>query len=203
MKCACRPRQGSGNLLDRTRNRIPPDRFEAEPENFSENKSPMRHIISVLLENEFGALSRVANLFSARGYNIESLSVAPTDDPTVSRMTVVTSGTDEVVEQITKQLDKLVDVIKLVDLTRDSHFERELMLVKIEAAAGDGDKLQALVVGAKGQIIDNSGSLYTVEVTGESQRLNEFLQQLNRFKVVEVIRSGPLGIGRGERLLRL
>jgi acetolactate synthase-1/3 small subunit len=189
-------------LLDRTRDRIPPDRFDAEPENFSENKSPMRHIISVLMENEFGALSRVANLFSARGYNIEALSVAPTHDPTVSRMTVVTSGTDEVVEQITKQLDKLVDVIKLVDLTRDSHFERELMLVKIEAT-GDGDKLKALVASAKGQIIDHSGPLYTVELTGESQKLNEFLQQLNRFKVVEVVRSGPLGIGRGERLLRL
>lgn len=202
MKCACRPRQGSGNLLDRTRDRIPPDRFDAEPEDFSENKSPMRHIISVLMENEFGALSRVANLFSARGYNIEALSVAPTDDPTVSRMTVVTSGTDEVIEQITKQLDKLVDVIKLVDLTRDSHFERELMLVKIEAAA-DFDKLKALVAGVKGQVIDGSGSLYTVELTGESQKLNEFLQQLNRFRVVEVVRSGPLGIGRGERLLRL
>lgn len=162
----------------------------------------MRHIISVLLENEAGALSRVANLFSARGYNIEALSVAPTDDPTVSRMTVVTSGTDEVIEQITKQLDKLVDVIKLIDLTRDAHFERELMLVKIDAA-GDADRLQALIAGAKGQIIDNAGPLYTVELTGESQKLNEFLQQLSRFKLVEVVRSGPLGIGRGGRLLQL
>jgi acetolactate synthase-1/3 small subunit len=189
-------------LLDRTRNRIPPDRFDAGPEDFSENKNPMRHIISVLMENEFGALSRVANLFSARGYNIEALSVAPTDDPTVSRMTVVTSGTDEVIEQITKQLDKLVDVIKLVDLTRDAHFERELMLVKVEVAAG-ADSLKALIAGAKGFIIDVTGSLYTIELTGESQKLNEFLQQLNRFKLVEVVRSGPLGIGRGERLLQL
>lgn len=163
----------------------------------------MRHIISLLLENEAGALSRVANLFSARGYNIEALSVAPTDDPTVSRMTVVTSGTDEIIEQITKQLDKLVDVIKLVDLTRDSHFERELMLVKINAAGGAEERLRALIAGAKGQIIDNAGSLYTVELTGESQRLNDFLQQLSGFKLVEVVRSGPLGIGRGERLLRL
>jgi acetolactate synthase I/III small subunit len=189
-------------LLDRTRDRVPPERFDAEPEDSSENKSPMRHIISVLMENEFGALSRVANLFSARGYNIEALSVAPTDDPTVSRMTVVTSGTDEVIEQITKQLDKLVDVIKLIDLTRDAHFERELMLVKIEAGA-DTDRLKTLIADARGQIIDNTGPLYTVELTGESQKLNEFLQQLNRFKLVEVVRSGPLGIGRGERLLRL
>jgi acetolactate synthase-1/3 small subunit len=189
-------------LLDRTRNRIPPDRFDAEPEDSFENKSPMRHIISVLLENEAGALSRVANLFSARGYNIEALSVAPTNDPTVSRMTIVTSGTDHVIEQITKQLDKLVDVIKLVDLTLDAHFERELMLVKVEVA-GDPGKLKALIAGAKGQIIDTSGSLYTIELTGESQKLNEFLQQLSSFKLVEVIRSGPLGIGRGERLLQL
>lgn len=189
-------------MLDRTKDRVPPERFGAGPENFQEKGKLMRHIISVLLENEAGALSRVANLFSARGYNIEALSVAPTDDPTVSRMTVVTSGTDEVIEQITKQLDKLVDVIKLVDLTLDSHFERELMLVKVEAA-GEGDKLKALAAGAKGAIIDISGMLYTIELTGESQKLNEFLQQLGRFKLVEVVRSGPLGIGRGERLLRL
>jgi acetolactate synthase-1/3 small subunit len=128
--------------------------------------------------------------------------VAPTDDPTVSRMTVVTSGTDEVIEQITKQLDKLVDVIKLIDLTRDAHFERELMLVKVEAA-DDAGKLRTLVTDAKGQVIDQAGSLYTVELTGESQKLNEFLRQLGGFKLVEVVRSGPLGIGRGERLLRL
>jgi acetolactate synthase I/III small subunit len=192
MRCGCRQRLGRGSLLDRTRDRVPPERFDADPEDSSENKNPMRHIISVLMENEFGALSRVANLFSARGYNIEALSVAPTDDPTVSRMTVVTSGTDEVIEQITK----------LIDLTSDAHFERELMLVKIEAGA-DTDKLKALIAGARGQIIDNTGPLYTVELTGESQKLNEFLQQLSRFKLVEVVRSGPLGIGRGERLLRL
>lgn len=189
-------------MLDKTRDRVPPERFDAAPENFQEKGKPMRHIISVLLENEAGALSRVANLFSARGYNIEALSVAPTDDPTVSRMTVVTSGTDEVIEQITKQLDKLVDVIRLVDLTRDAHFERELMLVKVEVAA-DAGKLKILVDGIKGQIIDSSGPLYTIELTGESQKLNEFLQQLGSFKLVEVVRSGPLGIGRGERLLRL
>lgn len=189
-------------MLDRTRDRVPPERFDAAPENFWEKGKPMRHIISVLLENEAGALSRVANLFSARGYNIESLSVAPTDDPTVSRMTVVTSGTDEVVEQITKQLDKLVDVIRLVDLTRDAHFERELVLVKVEAG-GDAEKLKTLVAGFKGQILDNSGALYTIELTGENQRLNEFLQQLGSFKLVEVVRSGPLGIGRGERLLHV
>lgn len=189
-------------MLDRTRDRVPPERFGEGPENFQEKGKPMRHIISLLLENEAGALSRVANLFSARGYNIEALSVAPTDDATVSRMTIVTSGTDEIIEQIIKQLDKLVDVIRLVDLTRDSHFERELMLVKIDAAA-DGERLRALIEGAKGQIIDNAGSLYTVELTGESQRLNDFLRQLSGFKLIEVVRSGPLGIGRGERLLRL
>jgi acetolactate synthase I/III small subunit len=187
-------------LLDRTKDRMPPGHFDAAPEDFWEKGKPMRHIISVLLENEAGALSRVANLFSARGYNIEALSVAPTDDPTVSRMTIVTSGTDDVIEQITKQLDKLVDVIRLVDLTRDVHFERELMLVKVEAAR-DADKLKTLVAGVKGQIIENAGSLYTIELTGESQKLNEFLQQLNHFKLVEVVRSGPLGIGGGARLL--
>lgn len=189
-------------MLDRTRDRVPPERFEQGPENFQEKGKPMRHIISLLLENEAGALSRVANLFSARGYNIEALSVAPTDDPTVSRMTVVTSGTDEVIEQITKQLDKLVDVIRLIDLTCDAHFERELMLVKIDAAA-DAERLRALIAGAKGQVIDETGSLYTVQLTGESQRLNDFLRQLDGLKLVEVVRSGPLGIGRGERLLRL
>ena len=163
----------------------------------------MRHIISVLLENESGALSRVANLFSARGYNIESLSVAPTEDDTVSRMTLVTSGTDEIIEQITKQLNKLVDVIKLLDLTEAAHIEREMMLVKIKTTAGQSVDLQQLVDVFRGRIIDVADSTHTIELTGKSSKLDSFLDNAERFSVVEVVRSGPMGIAGGDRALRI
>lgn len=163
----------------------------------------MRHVISLLLENESGALSRVANMFSARGYNIEALSVAPTDDDTVSRMTVVTTGTDEIIEQITKQLNKLIDVIRLVDLTESAHIEREMMLVKVELPKGAASELKQLAEIYRGHIIDVSGSAYTVELTGNSQKLNAFLDNLKDFGILEVVRSGPLGIARGERALHL
>jgi acetolactate synthase-1/3 small subunit len=189
-------------LLDRTRNRMPPDRFDADPEESFENSKMMRHIIAVLLENEAGALSRVANLFSARGYNIEALSVAPTDNDSVSRMTIVTSGTDAVIEQIIKQLNKLIDVIKLVDLTEDAHFERELMLIKV-AVKDDGKALKKLAGDSRGQIVDVSGSIYTIELTDECQKLDAFLKQLQQYEVVEIVRSGPLGIARGERALHI
>jgi acetolactate synthase I/III small subunit len=163
----------------------------------------MRHIISVLLENESGALSRVAGLFSARGYNIESLSVAPTEDPTLSRMTVVTAGSDEVIEQITKQLNKLVDVIKLQDLTEGSHIEREMLLVKLNAIGGMRDEIKRLVDIFRGRVIDVTDRAYTIELTGNGGKLDAFIDAVRAFGIVEVVRSGVLGIARGDKGLRL
>ncbi|MGB5706428.1 MAG: acetolactate synthase small subunit [Arenicellales bacterium] len=162
----------------------------------------MRRIISVLLENEAGALSRVAGLFSARGYNIESLTVAPTDDASLSRMTIVTRGTDNVIEQITKQLNKLVDVVKLIDLTEGQHIERELMLVKVVASGGEQrEEVKRLVDIFRGRIIDVTDSTYTLEMTGNGDKVDAFLQSLAQVEVIEVVRSGVSGIGRGKRAL--
>ena len=164
----------------------------------------MRRIISVLLENESGALSRVAGLFSARGYNIESLTVAPTDDESLSRMTIVTSGTDAVIEQITKQLNKLVDVVKLRDLTEGRHLGRELMLVKVYAVNADQkDDIKRLVDIFRGRIIDVTESTYTLEMTGSSEKVDAFLEALSQVELVEVVRSGILGIGRGKNALKI
>ena len=157
----------------------------------------MRHIISILLENESGALSRVSGLFSARAYNIESLTVAPTDDPSLSRMTLVTTGTEEVVEQVCKQLNKLVDVVKLIDLTCDEHVERELILIKVRAEGEARDEVKRLVDIFHGQIIDLSDSTYTLEVTGDSEKIDAVLKALEHISIVEVVRSGKLGMGRG------
>lgn len=163
----------------------------------------MRRIISVLLENESGALSRVAGLFSARGYNIESLTVAPTDDQSLSRMTIVTSGTDAVLEQITKHLNKLVDVVKLRDLTEGKHLGRELMLVKVHAANVDQkDEIKRMVDIFRGRIIDVTESTYTLEMTGSSEKVDAFLEALSQIELVEVVRSGTLGIGRGKNALK-
>ena len=161
----------------------------------------MRHIISILLENEAGALSRVAGLFSARAYNIESLTVAPTDDPTLSRMTIVTSGTDDIIEQISKQLNKLIDVVKLIDLTEDAHIERELMLIKVEATNDARDEVKRLVEIFRARIIDVTDTTYTVEITGNGEKLDAFLEALSGVTIHEVVRSGRLGISRGERVL--
>jgi len=157
----------------------------------------MRHIISLLLENEAGALSRVAGLFSARAYNIESLTVAPTDDPSLSRMTLVTAGTDEIVEQVCKQLNKLVDVVKLVNLTDDVHVERELILVKVEAENEERDEVKRIVDIFQGHIIDMTDSTYALEVTGDSEKIDAVLTALKNLKILEVVRSGQLGMGRG------
>lgn len=157
----------------------------------------MRHIISILLENEAGALSRVAGLFSARAYNIESLTVAPTDDPSLSRMTLVTTGSDEIVEQVCKQLNKLIDVVKLVDLTRDIHVERELILVKVKAENQQRDEVMRLVEIFNGHIIDLTDSTYTLEVTGDSEKIDAVLTALENITILEVVRSGQLGMGRG------
>lgn len=159
----------------------------------------MRHIISILLENESGALSRVAGLFSARAYNIESLTVAPTDDETLSRMTLVTSGTDDIIEQISKQLNKLVDVVKIHDLTEDVHIERELMLIKVQAIDGTRDEVKRLVEIFRARIIDVTDTTYTIEITGNGAKLDAFMEALSNITIHEVVRSGLLGISRGDR----
>ncbi len=160
----------------------------------------MRHIISLLLENEAGALSRVAGLFSARGYNIESLNVATTEDPSLSRMTLVTSGSEDIVEQITKQLNKLIDVVKLVDLSQDGpHIERELMLVKLRAEGGVRDEVDRLVRIFRGQVQDVTQTTLVVSVTGNVAKLDAFLATLQRGWIIEVVRSGPCGMARGEK----
>lgn len=163
----------------------------------------MRHIISMLLENESGALSRVAGLFSARGYNIESLTVAPTEDETLSRLTLVTSGSEDVIEQITKQLNKLVDVVKLTDLAEGPHIEREMMIIKVNASGGMRDEVKRLVDIFRGRIIDVTELTYTIELTGTSDKLDAFVQALRGAGIIEVVRSGVSGIARGEKALRV
>ncbi len=163
----------------------------------------MRRIISVLLENEPGALSRVVGLFSQRNYNIETLTVAPTDDSTLSRLTVTTTGSDKVIEQITKQLNKLVEVVKLVDLTEGAHIERELMLIKIKATGSQRAEIKRCVDIFRGQIVDVSSSAYTVQITGNSDKLDAFIASLTEGSVLEVVRSGVSGIARGEKVLSL
>ncbi len=163
----------------------------------------MRHIISILIENESGALSRVAGLFSARGYNIESLTVAPTEDPSLSRMTLVTRGSDEIVEQITKQLNKLVDVVKLIDLTEGPHIEREMMLIKLRTAGDAREELKRLVDIFRGHIIDVTTGTYTVELTGTGDKLDAFIQAVGSAAILETVRSGVSGIARGEKSLHL
>ena len=163
----------------------------------------MRHIISILMENEAGALSRVAGLFSARGYNIESLTVAPTEDQTLSRMTLVTRGTDEVIEQIKKQLNKLVDVVKLVDLVESRHIEREISLIKVRAVGAVRDEILRLVEIFRGRIIDVTDTSYTLELTGNCGKIDAFLRAIPNDSIIEVVRSGVLGIARGERGLKL
>jgi len=163
----------------------------------------MRHIISILLENEAGALSRVAGLFSARGYNIESLSVAPTEDPTLSRMTLVTTGSDDVIEQITKQLNKLIEVVKLVDLSNGDHIERELMLVKVRAIGPAREEFKRLADIFRGSIVDVTEKTYTIELTGPSTKLDALLDAIDRSLVIEIARTGASGLGRGERSLKV
>lgn len=162
----------------------------------------MRHIISLLLENEAGALSRVSGLFSARGYNIESLTVAPTEDPSLSRMTIVTTGSDDVIEQITKQLNKLVDVVKVVDLSDGTHIERELMLVKVRASGEDREEMKRISDIFRGRIIDVTDKTYTIELTGTGAKLDAFIEALEQGAILETVRTGASGIGRGERILK-
>ncbi len=163
----------------------------------------MRRIISVLLENEPGALSRVVGLFSQRNYNIETLTVAPTEDSSLSRLTVTTRGSDKVIEQITKQLNKLVEVVKLVDLTEGAHIERELMLVKVKAAGSQRAEVKRSVDIFRGQIVDVSSSVYTIQLAGSSEKLDAFISAISDSGVLEVVRTGVSGIARGEKILSL
>ena len=163
----------------------------------------MRHIISILIENEAGALSRVSGLFSARGYNIESLTVAPTEDETLSRMTLVTNGNEQVIEQITKQLHKLIDVVKLIDLADAEHIERELMMVKVKTTDASREEIKRIADIFRGKIIDVTPTSYVIEMTGPSNKLDAFIAGIKEESNIEVVRSGPTGISRGENGLRL
>ena len=163
----------------------------------------MRHIISLLMENESGALSRVAGLFSARAYNIESLTVAPTEDATLSRMTIVTRGSADVIEQITKQLNKLIDVVKVQDLTDGSHIERELMLVKVRATGDQREEMKRLTDIFRGRILDVSDKTYTIELTGPVSKLDAFLVAVEASNILETVRTGASGIGRGDRIMKI
>ena len=163
----------------------------------------MKHIIAVLLENEPGALSRVVGLFSARGYNIESLTVAPTEDASLSRMTIVTTGSEDVLEQITKQLNKLVDVVKVVDLSEAAHSERELMLIKVRATGKDREEMKRMADIFRGRIIDVTDSTYVIELTGTGAKLDSFIAALDAGLILETVRTGVCGIGRGDRILKV
>ena len=163
----------------------------------------MRHIISVLLENEAGALARVVGLFAARGYNIETLNVAPTEDPTLSRMTIVTIGSEAVIEQITKHLNRLIEVVKVVDLTDGYFVEREMMLIKIRAVGKEREEIKRTTDIFRGRIIDVSDRAYTVELTGDKAKLDAFIESIDRTAKLETVRSGGSGIGRGERILKV
>ena len=161
----------------------------------------MKRIISVLMENEPGALSRVVGLFSQRGYNIESLTVAPTEDVTLSRLTVTTAGDERTIEQITKQLYKLVEVVKVMDLCEADHVERELMLIKLRASGDTRQEVKRTADIFRGQIVDVTADTYTVQLVGPSEKLDAFLRAIGDASILEVVRSGVSGVGRGDRVL--
>jgi len=163
----------------------------------------MKHVISILLENEPGALSRVVGLFSARGYNIETLTVAPTEDATLSRLTIMTTGSEDVIEQITKHLNRLVDVVKVVDLTEGAHIERELMLIKVRAVGKEREEVKRMADIFRGHIVDVTDKSYTIELTGTQEKTQAFIDALDRSFILETVRTGVSGIGRGERILKL
>ncbi|MBN8444965.1 MAG: acetolactate synthase small subunit [Gammaproteobacteria bacterium] len=163
----------------------------------------MRHIIALLLENESGALARVVGLFAQRGYNIDSLTVAATEDPTMSRLTMVTRGDDQVIEQITKQLHKLIEVVKLVDLSESAHIERELMMVKVKANGDQREEVKRTADIFRAQIIDVSPTTYTIQVVGTSEKLEAFIEALTGTQILETVRTGVSGISRGEKALAL
>ena len=163
----------------------------------------MRHIISVLVENEAGALSRLVGLFSQRGYNIETLNVAPTEEPTLSRLTLTTYGDDHKIEQITKQLNKLVEVVKVVDLSEGAHIERELMLIKVKALGSARDEIKRTADIFRGQVVDVTPTTYTIQIAGTTEKLDGFIDALAENTILEVVRSGVSGIARGEKVLTI
>ena len=163
----------------------------------------MRRIISILMENEAGALSRVVGLFAQRGYNIETLNVAPTEDATLSRLTLTTAGDDRTIEQITKQLNKLIDTVKVVDLSEGTHIERDLMLIKVRAQGAQRDEIKRTTDIFRGQIVDVGPSVYTIQLTGTSDKLDSFVAAVGETEILEVVRSGVAGISRGEKVLSL
>ncbi|BAP58468.1 acetolactate synthase small subunit [Candidatus Tachikawaea gelatinosa] len=163
----------------------------------------MRRILSVLLENESGVLSRVIGLFSQRGYNIESLTVAPTDDPSLSRMTIHTVGNEQILEQIEKQLHKLINVLRVSELRQGAYIERELILIKVQALPDKREEIKRNIDIFRGNIIDVTPSLYTIQLIGKSDKLNAFLAILHSVsEIIEVVRSGIVGISRGSRTIR-
>ena len=162
----------------------------------------MKHVISILLENEPGALSRVVGLFSARGYNIETLTVAPTEDETLSRMTLVTKGSDDVIEQITKHLNRLIEVVKVVDLSEGPHIERELMRIKVRAVGKEREEIKRMADIFRGRIIDVTETTYVIELTGSGSKLDSFIQAIDTDLILETVRTGVSGIGRGDRILK-
>ena len=163
----------------------------------------MKHIIAVLIENEAGALSREVGLFSARGYNIESLTVSVTENPEISRMTIETTGNEDVIEQITKHLNRLIEVVKVVDLTEGSYIERELMMVKVRAVGKEREEMKRMADIFRGRIIDVTDKSYTIEVTGDKSKNDAFLHAIEGSAILETVRTGSSGIGRGERILRI
>ena len=162
-----------------------------------------QHLISVLMENEAGSLSRLVGLFSQRGYNIETLHVAPTDDPSISRLTVTTITSPERIEQITKQLHKLIEVVKVLNLTDNVHVERELMLIKVRASGGVREEIKRSADIFRAQIVDVNSNLYTIQIVGDKAKLDGFIDVIGRERIMEVVRSGVIGIARGEKTLSL
>ncbi len=159
----------------------------------------MRHIISVMLENESGALSRVAGMFSARGFNIESLTVAPTNDETLSRLTVVSVGDDNIIEQIVKQLNKIIDVVEVTDLTSFEHIERELMLIKLNVSKANLTHIMKQIETFSGKIVDTSDDTYTVELAGQSKNLDAFMEKIDQSLIIEISRTGVTGVIKGNK----
>ena len=163
----------------------------------------MRHIISILLQNEAGALARVVALFSARGYNIESLNVAPTEDSEISRLTLVTRGSDEIIEQINKQLLKLVNVVNTVDMTRDDHIERELLLIKVKVQAGTKESLLELIKAAGARVLADCPETYTLELTGANKHMDDFIARVGECaEILAVVRSGAMAVAHGQKVLK-
>lgn len=161
----------------------------------------MRYLISVLMENEAGSLSRVVGLFSQRGYNIETLNVAPTDDSTLSRLTLTTNADIDKIEQITKQLHKLIEIVKVIELSDSVHIERELMLIKVRATGANREEIKRNADIFRAQIVDVTPNLYTIQIAGDTAKLDGFIDVMGKDKILEVVRSGVIGIARGEKTL--